>query len=185
MESVLNWVVVGIGDIATKRVIPAILAEPRSHLWGVVSRDPAKAAPYTERVWTSLEEALRDPAVEAVYVAAPVFLHAPLATAALRAGRHVLCEKPMAMNYPQALDMVATGQQAGQVLGVAYYRRMYPKLHRARLCLPRARSAVRCSPRSTATAGSPPRAERGTGCWTRSKPAPAPSTTSPRIASTS
>jgi predicted dehydrogenase len=135
MESVLNWVVVGIGDIATKRVIPAILAEPRSRLWGVVSRDPAKAAPYTERVWTSLEEALRDQAVEAVYVAAPVFLHAPLATAALRAGRHVLCEKPMAMNYPQALDMVATGQQAGRVLGVAYYRRMYPKLHRARALL--------------------------------------------------
>jgi 1,5-anhydro-D-fructose reductase (1,5-anhydro-D-mannitol-forming) len=132
MESVLNWVVVGIGDITSKRVIPAIQAEPRSRLWGVVSRDPAKAARYAARVWTSLEEALRDPAIEAVYVATPVFLHAPLAIAALRAGRHVLCEKPTAMNYAEALEMVRTGREAGRLFGVAYYRRMYPKLHRAR-----------------------------------------------------
>jgi len=128
----MNWLVVGIGDITTRRVIPAIQAEPRSRLCGVVSRDPAKAVPYTDRVWTGLSEALRDPAIDAVYVATPVFLHAPQTIAALGAGKHVLCEKPMAMNYPEACQMVEAGREAGKVLGVAYYRRMYPKLHRAR-----------------------------------------------------
>lgn len=132
MESVLNWVVVGIGDISIKRVIPAIQAEPRSLLYGVVSRDPAKAARYAARVWTSLEEALRDPVIEAVYVATPVYLHAPLAIAALRAGRHVLCEKPTAMDYAEALEMARASQETGRIFGVAYYRRMYPKLRRAR-----------------------------------------------------
>jgi predicted dehydrogenase len=128
----VNWLVVGIGDITTRRVIPAIQAEPRSRLYGVVSRDPGKAARYTERIWRDLSEALRDPRIDAVYVATPVFLHAPQSIAALGAGKHVLCEKPMALNYAEACRMVEAGREAGRVLGVAYYRRMYPKLHRAR-----------------------------------------------------
>lgn len=127
----LNWVVVGIGDITTRRVIPAIQAEPRSRLYGLVTRDPAKAAPYGGCVWTNLDDALRDPAVAAVYVATPVFLHAPQAIAALSAGKHVLCEKPMALNYAQAQAMNAAAAGSGKLLGIAYYRRLYPKLHRA------------------------------------------------------
>ncbi len=73
----LNWIVIGIGDIATRRVIPAIQAEPRSRLYGLVTRDPAKAAPYGVRVWSTLDEALADSEVHAVYVGTPVFLHAP------------------------------------------------------------------------------------------------------------
>ena len=128
----LSWIVIGAGDISTKRVIPAIEAQARSRLYGVVSGHPERARQYTARVWTNLEEALADPAVEAVYVATPVALHAPQSIAALRAGRHVLCEKPMAMNYPEALRMVQTAREAGVKLGVAYYRRLYPKLVRAR-----------------------------------------------------
>jgi predicted dehydrogenase len=131
----MNWLVIGIGDITRKRVIPAILAEPRSRLYGIVTRDPAKAAPYGCRAWTALEEALGDPAVEAVYVASPVFLHAPQTIAALRAGKHVLCEKPVALNYGQACSMVAAARESGRTLGIAYYRRRYPKLQRARQLL--------------------------------------------------
>src|SRR5882757_2874400 len=98
----VNWLVVGIGDITTRRVIPAIQAEPRSSLYGVVSRDRAKGARYSDRVWTDLSEALRDQAIDVVYVATPVFLHAPQSVAALRAGKHVLCEKPVAMDYDEA-----------------------------------------------------------------------------------
>jgi 1,5-anhydro-D-fructose reductase (1,5-anhydro-D-mannitol-forming) len=128
----LNWLVIGVGDITTRRVIPAIRAEPRSDLYGVVSRDRAKGKKFADRVWTDLAEALRDPAVGAVYVATPVFLHAPQSIAALRAGKHVLCEKPVAMNYSEAAQMVSAAQEAGKTLGIAYYRRMYPKLQRAR-----------------------------------------------------
>ncbi len=128
----LNWLVIGIGDITTKRVIPAIQAEPRSTLYGVVSRDPRKGERYCDRVWTDLGEALDDSGVGAVYVATPVYLHAPQSIAALRAGKHVLCEKPVAMNYPEAAGMAKAAREAGRTLGIAYYRRMYPKLRRAK-----------------------------------------------------
>jgi 1,5-anhydro-D-fructose reductase (1,5-anhydro-D-mannitol-forming) len=131
----LNWIVVGIGDISVRRVIPAIQAEPRSGLYGLVTRDPAKAAPYNTRVWTTLDEALADPAVQAVYVATPVFLHAPQTIQSLRAGRHVMCEKPMAMNEAEARSMVQTAEETGLKFGVAYYRRAYPKVRRAKQLL--------------------------------------------------
>ena len=131
----LNWIVIGIGDITTKRVIPAIHAEKRSRLYGVVTRDPAKAAQYGVQTWASLEAALVDPAVEVVYVGTPVFLHAPQTIQALNAGKHVLCEKPMAMNEGEARRMVDTAAESGKLLGVAYYRRFYPKVLRAKQLL--------------------------------------------------
>src|SRR5580658_11127254 len=137
----LNWIVVGIGDITIRRVIPAILAEPRSRLYGLVTRDAAKAAPYITasnhvRTWETLEQALDDPDVQrdvhAVYVGTPVFLHAPQTIQSLRAGKHVLCEKPMAMNEAEAHSMVQIAEESGRIFGVAYYRRMYPKVQRAK-----------------------------------------------------
>jgi predicted dehydrogenase len=135
MSTMLNWIVVGIGDISTRRVIPAIQIEPRSHLYGLVTRDAAKAARFDARVWTSLDEALSDSAVQAVYVATPGFLHAPQTIASLRAGKHVLCEKPMAMNEAEARGMLDAAGVSGKTLGVAYYRRSYPKVQRAKQLL--------------------------------------------------
>jgi predicted dehydrogenase len=129
----VRWLVIGIGDITRKRVIPAIQAEPRSSFYGVVTRHPAKAEAYPGvRIFTELGAALNDPAVDAVYVASPVGLHAEQTIAALIAGRNVLCEKPVAMNYAQAKNMVAAGHASGRLLGIAYYRRLYPKLIRAK-----------------------------------------------------
>jgi 1,5-anhydro-D-fructose reductase (1,5-anhydro-D-mannitol-forming) len=128
----LNWLVIGIGDISTRRVIPAILSEPRSRLYGMVTRNPAKAAAYNTHVWPTLDEALTDPAIDAVYVATPVFLHAPQTIQSLRADKHVLCEKPMAMNEAEARAMVETAEETRRTLGVAYYRRNYPKVQRAK-----------------------------------------------------
>jgi 1,5-anhydro-D-fructose reductase (1,5-anhydro-D-mannitol-forming) len=128
----LNWLVIGIGDITTRRVIPAILAERRSHLYGLVTRDPARAASYNARVFSLLDESLADSTVQAVYVGTPVFLHARQTIQALRAGKHVLCEKPMAMNESEATAMVRAAESTGQTFGVAYYRRGYPKLQRAK-----------------------------------------------------
>jgi 1,5-anhydro-D-fructose reductase (1,5-anhydro-D-mannitol-forming) len=133
----LNWIVVGIGDIAIRRVIPAIQAEPRSRLYGVVTRDPAKAAALHTRVWSSLEEALANPSSEtqAVYLATPVFLHAPQTIQSFRAGRHALCEKPLAMNLAEAQLMLQSSKDAEKTFGVAYYRRFYPKVQRAKQLL--------------------------------------------------
>src|ERR1700675_3335026 len=131
----LNWIVIGIGDIAIRRVIPAIQADPRSRLYGLLTRNPQKAASYRAKLWPSLDQALSDPAVDAVYVATPVFLHAPQTIQSLRAGKHVLCEKPMALNEGEAHSMLRAAEESGRILGVAYYRRMYPKLQRAKQLL--------------------------------------------------
>jgi 1,5-anhydro-D-fructose reductase (1,5-anhydro-D-mannitol-forming) len=131
----LNWIVIGIGDITRKRVIPAIQAEPRSRLYGLVTRDPAKAAEYGVPAWATLDEALADSEVQAVYVGTPVFLHAPQTIQALRAGKHVISEKPMAMNKAEALTMVRAAEESGKTFGVAYYRRCYPKVQRAKQLL--------------------------------------------------
>jgi len=127
----LRWLVAGIGDISTKRAIPAILAEPRSTLAGLVTRDPAKAAPYGVPAWTDFERALVECPADAVYIATPVFLHAPQTIAALLASKHVLCEKPMALEYADAESMQQSSRETGMILGIAYYRRMYPKVARA------------------------------------------------------
>ena len=133
----LNWLVIGIGDITRKRVLPAILAEPRSCLYALLTRDLRKAEAYPSALaFTDLSEALSDPAIDAVYVASPVAMHAVQTIASLRAGKHVLCEKPVALDYAQAESMLAAAREAtvksGRLCAIAYYRRLYPKLIRAR-----------------------------------------------------
>ena len=128
----LKWLVIGIGDITARRVIPAILSEPRSRLAGIVTRDPAKAQPYGVPAWSDLTEALAACDAELVYVGTPVYLHAPQTIACLRAGCDVLCEKPTAMNYAEACAMQQAAEETGRVYGVAYYRRMYAKVNRAK-----------------------------------------------------
>ncbi|SEF54504.1 Predicted dehydrogenase [Bryocella elongata] len=133
----VRWLVVGIGDITRKRVIPAILSDARSTLAGVVTRDVAKAAAYPGvSSWTTLDAALAadgmQSSFDAVYIATPVVMHAELAIAALDAGKDVLCEKPVAMNFAEAQSIVAAADRSGRLLGVSYYRRLYPKLARAK-----------------------------------------------------
>jgi 1,5-anhydro-D-fructose reductase (1,5-anhydro-D-mannitol-forming) len=129
----LKWLVIGIGDITRKRVIPAILTGPRSSLYGVVTRDVKKAEAYPGVLaWPTLEDALQDSAIDAVYVASPVLLHAQQTIAALHAGKHVLCEKPVAMNFDEAQSMLEAANASGRLFGVSYYRRLYPKLIRAK-----------------------------------------------------
>ena len=132
----LNWLVIGIGDITRKRVIPAIIQQSRSRFYAVLTRDASKADAYPGvRAFSDLGEALADPQVQAVYVASPVALHATQTIAALRAGKHVLCEKPVAMRYAEAETMAAASAEANRLLGISYYRRLYPKVLRARQLL--------------------------------------------------
>src|SRR5450756_1383273 len=112
----VRWLLVGVGDIARKRVIPAILMEPRSQLYGVVTRDVQKAEAYPGvAAWATLDAALLDDAIDAVYICSPVALHAEQTISCLRAGKHVLCEKPVAMNYAEAQTMVAAQLETGRL----------------------------------------------------------------------
>lgn len=129
----LNWLVIGIGDIATKRVIPAIQAEPRSRLAAIMTQHPEKGAAYPEaRVFSSLDESLGWRDIDAVYVASPVYRHAPQTITALRACKDVLCEKPMGLNFIEAQEIASTAEITARLLGIAYYRRLYPKIRRAK-----------------------------------------------------
>jgi predicted dehydrogenase len=73
-----------------------------------------------------------DPDLDAVYVATPVHLHAEQTIAAAEAGRHVLCEKPMAMNVAECDRMIAACHANQVTLGIAYYRRFYPVISRVK-----------------------------------------------------
>jgi len=133
----LKWGLIGCGDIARKRVAPALRDIPGSDFAGV-SRARADLAQtfareFGARKWyETADELLADPEIEAAYIATPVDLHAPLTIAAARAGKHVLCEKPMALNPEDCGRMIGACKEAGVKLGVAYYRRFYPVIARAR-----------------------------------------------------
>src|SRR5262249_17721133 len=80
-------------------------------------------------------DVLRDPEVDAVYVATPVRLHAEQTIAAAEAGKHVLCEKPMALDPAPCARMIAAARARGGRLAVASYRHLYPMVARLRALL--------------------------------------------------
>jgi predicted dehydrogenase len=116
-------------------VAPALRDLDNCELIAVSRADAARAEAFaTEfgaRRWhADWRELLKDPEVEAVYVATPVHLHAEQAIAAAEAGRHVLCEKPMALSAAECERMNAAAEANGVWLGVTYYRRFYPVVER-------------------------------------------------------
>lgn len=131
----LRWGVIGCGDIVRKRVAMALQDAPNSELLAACRRDRAKLAAFcgqfgVTRGYLSADEMLRDPEIDAVYIATPVSEHHPLTLAAAKAGKHVLVEKPMAMTVAQCQEMIDAAAASGVRLGVAYYRRFYPVFRR-------------------------------------------------------
>jgi predicted dehydrogenase len=131
-QQTVNWAIVGLGDIVRKRVGAAIQQQPSSTLYACVTRNPrAKQADLEslapQRVYTSLDEMLADPKVDAVYLATPVYLHASDTIASLKAGKDVLVEKPMALNAQEAWEMCRAAEQTGRRLAAAYYRRFWSR----------------------------------------------------------
>jgi 1,5-anhydro-D-fructose reductase (1,5-anhydro-D-mannitol-forming) len=104
-----------------------------------------KAGPLPESVkWTpDWQEIVDDPEIDAIDICLPTHLHKQVIERAFANGKHVLCEKPMAMNEAEARAMLRAADQAadqakderGKIFGVAYYRRCYPKLQRAKQLL--------------------------------------------------
>jgi len=134
---ILRWGLIGCGDIARKRVAPALRDGERCALVAVsrARKELAEgfAREFGARRWYGEgSELLRDPEVDAVYVATPVDLHARYSIAAAEAGRHVLCEKPMALSVRDCRAMIDACRANKVRLGVAYYRRFYPLLRRVK-----------------------------------------------------
>jgi predicted dehydrogenase len=137
---VVRWGLIGAGDIVRKRVGAALRDAPGSTL-AAVSRgraDLAEAAAKAvgaERWHARWEDLVCDAGIDAVYIATPVRLHASQAIAAAEAGKHVLCEKPMAMDVAECDRMIAACRANEVMLGVAYYRHFYPVVARLRALL--------------------------------------------------
>jgi predicted dehydrogenase len=135
MEKSLRWGLIGCGDIAEQRVAPALRDAPGSSLVAV-SRARAELAEDfarrhgAERWHSDWRDLLREPDLDAIYVATPVHLHAEQAVAAAEAGKHVLCEKPMALDVAGCDRMLAAARTHRVRLGVAYYRHHYPIVRR-------------------------------------------------------
>ncbi|MDM0110953.1 Gfo/Idh/MocA family oxidoreductase [Variovorax sp. J22R133] len=128
MNSTLGWGLIGASTIATEWMINAIRAQPGHEIVGVLSSDPARGAAFAERhgiasSTTSLDELLARPDVGAVYISTTNELHAPQAIAAARAGKHVLCEKPLALTLQDARAIVDACHAAGVVLGTNHHLR--------------------------------------------------------------
>ena len=130
MEQV-NWGIIGCGNVTEKKSGPAFNKVAHSRLVAVMRRDAALAADYARRhgvpKWYADADALiNDDEVNAVYVATPPKYHAEYAIKAMRAGKAVYVEKPMAMNEAECREMIAVSHETKQPLFVAYYRRALP-----------------------------------------------------------
>lgn len=131
----VRWGLIGCGDIARKRVAPALQDDSSSELVAVARAQADQAESFARefgvpRWYSNVDELIGDEEIDAVYIATPVHLHAAQTIAAAHAGKHVLCEKPMAMNVSECEDMIAACADHGVRLGVAYYRHFYPVVKR-------------------------------------------------------
>ena len=142
MTKPFGWGLIGCGDIARKRVAPAIAELEGCELVAVSRQRAQLAQAFAEefnatRHYTAWRDLLNDPQITAVYIATPVDLHAEQTIAAAEAGKHVLCEKPMGLNVSECVSMMAAARAHNVKLGVAYYRRFYPAIARAKQIIAR------------------------------------------------
>ncbi len=127
MEPV-RWGMIGCGDVTEKKSAPSFNKINGSSLHGVTSRSKSRASAYAERhdvpkVYDSADELVGDPEISAVYIATPPSSHAAYAIMAMRAGKPVYVEKPMAPDYQGCLEMNRVSSETDMPIFVAYYRR--------------------------------------------------------------
>jgi predicted dehydrogenase len=127
----VSWGVLGVADIAVQKVIPAMLHSELSRVDAIASRTGDKAHAAARRFgiprsYASYDALLDDPLIEAVYVPLPNHLHLEWTIAAARAGKHVLCEKPIALTSADAVRMIDACEEAGVKLMEAFMYRLHP-----------------------------------------------------------
>ena len=131
----LHWGIIGCGDVVLRRVGPAFGALENCTVQAVARRDATRLEAGRKalgalRGYDDWRQLLADESVQAVYVATPVNRHAAQVVAAARAGKHVLCEKPLGMSAAECRQMIDVCRACRVQLGVAYYRHYYPAVAR-------------------------------------------------------
>jgi predicted dehydrogenase len=127
-----RWGLIGAGWIATTAIAPAMHAAENTVIQGVASRDPERSKalnPIT--VHDSYDALINDPLIDAIYISLPNHLHCEWTVKALKAGKHVLCEKPFAMNAAEVELMIQTAKECDRLLVEAVWVRWHPRMVRA------------------------------------------------------
>ncbi len=131
----IKWGLIGCGDIAQRCVGPALASLSSCKLVAVSRRDSSALQHCVEqfgaeRGYESWQHLLADKSIRAVYLASPVHLHCEQTVKAAECGKHILCEKPMAMDSRQGQTMVDAARQNQVHLGISYYRHFFPVVRR-------------------------------------------------------
>ena len=118
----INWGIIGCGDVTEVKSGPAFNKVPGSRLIAVMRRDAEKAADYAsrhqvDRWYANANALIQDPDVNAIYIATPPDVHEQYALAAIKAGKPVYVEKPMALNFASAKNMALAAAAAGARAG--------------------------------------------------------------------
>lgn len=129
VQKKVGWAVVGLGELALGEILPAFGHSEYSKLTALVSGHPDKAKRVAEACgisetqilnYQNFEKIADSPEIEAVYIVLPNSMHAEFTIRALRAGKHVLCEKPMAATVEESTQMIAEAMAADRKLMIAY-----------------------------------------------------------------
>jgi predicted dehydrogenase len=128
----VRWGVLGAANIAVRKVIPAMQRGERTRVVAIASRDIGKARVAAkelgiDRAYGSYDELLADPAVDVVYNPLPNHLHVHWTIRAAEAGKHVLCEKPLALSADEARQLLAVRDRTGVHIGEAFMVRNHPQ----------------------------------------------------------
>src|SRR5690349_11054771 len=128
----VNWGIISTAKIGTEKVIPAMQKSRHCRIQAIASRDLALAKKWAQtlgipKAYGSYEELIADPEIEAVYNPLPNHLHVPWSIKAARAGKHVLCEKPIAMNAAEAEQLAEVQRETGKLIAEAFMVRYHPQ----------------------------------------------------------
>ncbi|WP_428328909.1 Gfo/Idh/MocA family protein [Mucilaginibacter sp.] len=125
----LGIALVGLGSYSSGQLAPALQHTKNCYLAGIVTGTPAKAADWAKRYnipqkniynYQNFDEIASNPAIDIVYVVLPVFMHKEFTIRAAKAGKHVICEKPMALNAKDCEEMITACKRAGRLLSIGY-----------------------------------------------------------------
>jgi predicted dehydrogenase len=131
----IYWGLIGLGDIAQSRVAPAINSIENAELVAVSRRNKQLGNIFAKRFgakyfYSDWKDLVKNKEIDAVYIATPVSLHAEQTIMAAKNGKHVLCEKPMAISSTESKSMIDSCNKSNVKLGIAYYRHFYPAINR-------------------------------------------------------
>jgi predicted dehydrogenase len=137
MPKQVRWGVLGAARIALNKVIPAMQLGSLSQVTAIASRELSKAQVAAAemgvpKAYGSYEELLQDPEIDAIYNPLPNHLHVPWSIRAAEAGKHVLCEKPIALSAAECRQLIAARDRTGVKIGEAFMVRTHPQWLRAR-----------------------------------------------------